>query len=101
MVKRITLGPKDIEIDHTHVDPIIHIFPNENSPEDVVINLLKGLSVIDAIIAKLEFMDEFLKTKKLNQQQIRDIINEREYFKSFLSGGERYANDVFEKITHK
>lgn len=101
MVRRVTLGPKDIEIDYTHVDPIIHIFPNENNPSDVVINLLKGLSVIDAIITKIEFMDEFLKTKKLTEQQTRNIITEREYFKSFLSGGEKYANEVFEKITHK
>ena len=42
----ITLGPRDIEVDHTHIDPIIHFYPGAEQPETLIHDLLQGLYLL-------------------------------------------------------
>lgn len=42
----ITLAPGDIEIEYTNAGPIIHIFPEEKDPHDVIDSIIQGIYLV-------------------------------------------------------
>ena len=99
MSEPTTLGPSDVEVDHTHIDPIIHIYSN-NDPLYAIKDIVKGLFLLHM----RETKEIILADKKLdtNLPHIRKAIdeikcqNERD-----MNAAEDYATKFIENMTHK
>ena len=58
MPEPTTLGPADIEIEHTEAGSIIHIFPEEKDPEQVIMDILQGLYLVHKSYCNKKKFDE-------------------------------------------
>lgn len=69
MDDKTTIGPSQVEIEHTTAGPIIHIFPDSEDPYVMVENLMKGIFYLHARELDYDGLNRLLKCSKNDLQK--------------------------------
>lgn len=100
MPEVITIGPSDIEVDHSHIDPIIHFYPGVNDPDSFIHDLIQGLFLLHNSSSLGSTLDNMICSEK-DETKKKMLIVIRDNNQKNLEESEDYAKNFYKKISFK
>jgi len=96
----ITLGPRDIEVDHTHIDPIIHFYPGKEQPETLIHDLVQGLFLLHDTTSMIENINSQIK-RETDPSNLKILNTIKQQYQKNLDAANDYATKFYKRMEFK